>query len=293
MTKSDETIRCAIDQPNFGVVRNQLLDFRSRTSSKLPANFWSRLAGIKEDFVKQDKQLGAKASWCLEIVGHIQDNFISALLHIKSEDYQEAWNLLEQCEKAIKSLDRHYVESQDEFGIEHVRVHTQQLQELYHLKWGFSLGYLSEEVYCSVCQTKRRLRGDCGHEIGEIYDGEICHNVVRKGRILHISLVDNPAQKYSVIWPDDDTQFIVLKCLVDELLSPWDVWDYRKEIRRRYHPVFRNAGHDDLCPCNSNLKYKNCCLKKETIPDFPHYQFMFAASARGQFPNLKVIRVNS
>ena len=212
MAKSDETVRYAIAQPTFDVARNRLLDFRSRTNSKLPADFWPRLAGIKEDFVNQDNQLGAKASWCLEIVGHIQDNFVSALLHIKAEEYREAWNLLEQCEKAIKSLDRHFVESRGEFGIEHVRVHTQQLQELYHLKWGFSLGFLNEEVYCSVCQTKRRLRGDCGHEIGEIYDGEICHNVVKKGRILHISLVDNPAQKYSVIWPDDDTQFIVLKC---------------------------------------------------------------------------------
>ena len=292
MTNND-TVMAVIAQPIFDGVRNQLIHYRSRIDRKLPPEFWQVLSEIKKDFVVQSNQLGAKASWCLEIVGHCQDNFVSAFLSINAEEFREAWDLLSNCEDAVQSLDRHFIEDQDEFGIQHIRAHTTQLQELFNLKWGVSPGILFEEVHCSVCGVVRRLREDCEHINGEIYNGEICHSVVTKASLLHISLVDNPAQKYSVIWPDDDIQFMILKYLAEELSSPWDPRCYRKEIRRRYHPVFRNAVHDDLCPCNSKLKYKHCCLKKETIPEFPHYQFMFPDSARGQIPILKVIRVNS
>ena len=290
MTTSEETVSYAIAQPTFDVVRNQLLDFRSRISSELPLDFWQRLSSTKEEYVNKNNQLGAKAAWCLETVGHIQDNFISAVLYIRAKKFRKAWDLLEQCENATTSLDRHFLEHQGEFGIEHVRVHARQLQELYHLKWGFSPGLLFEEVHCSVCQVKRTLRGDCGHEIGEIFNGEICANVVTKAKILHISIVDSPAQKYSVIWPTEEapSQFIMLKYLADELLSPWDVWRYHKEIRRRHHPAFENVGHSDPCPCGSDLKYRRCCMKKDTVPDFPHFRFTFSGNTRGQFPNLQV-----
>ena len=190
------------------------------------------------------------------------------------------------------SLDRHFTENHGEFGIQHIRAHTTQLQELFNLKWGFSPGILFEEVHCSVCGEMRRLREDCGHINGEIYNGEICHDIVKKARLLHISLVDNPAQKYSVIWPDDVTQFMVLKLLAGELLSPWDAWTFKKEIRRRHHPVFRNAKRDAPCPCRSNLNYRSCCMKKDTVPQFPHYQFLFADRVRGQFPDLRVVHAN-
>ena len=287
MTISDGTVSQAIGQPTFGIVRNQLRDYKSRVSSKLPLDIWQRLSRTKKDSVNQNNQIRAKAAWCLETVGHIQDNFISTFLQIKAGEFRRAWDLLEQCENAITSLDRHFVENQSEFGIEHVRVHTRQWQELYHLKLGFSPGFLFEEVCCSVCQSKRTLRSDCGHEKGEIYDGEICADVVTKAQILHISIVDSPARKSSVIWPEDETlpQFIMLKQLADELWSPWDAWRYHKEIRRRHHPAFKNLGRNDRCPCGSDLKYKHCCLKKDAVPDFPHLQFAFSGKMRGQFPN--------
>lgn len=293
MTTTDETVHHAIDQPTFDVVRNQLLDFRSRTSAKLPPEFWKYLSGIKETYVNQNNQLGAKATWCLEIIGHIQDNFISAFRCFRAEEFRKSWVLLERCEQAITSLDRHFSEKQDEFGIEHIRVHTEQLQELFQLKWGFSPGLLFKRVHCSVCQSRRTLRSDCGHEVGEIYDGNICYDIITEAEILHISLVDNPAQKYSVFWPDNDTQFAVLKYLADELLTPWDVWKYVKEIRRRHHPAFRNVGGDDLCPCGSDIKYRRCCIKKDNVPDFPHFQFTISGNTRGQFPDLQIITRNS
>ena len=291
MTTIDDDVDVAITRQTFDVVRNQLLDFQSRKTSKLPPDFWRRLFDIKRDYVIQNNQLGAKATWCLEIIGHIQDNFISAFLHISEKHFRKAWDLLGYCERAITSLDRHFVESEPEYGIEHVRVHVLQLQELYHLKWGVSLGLLREEVSCSVCRCRRKLRKNCGHEIGEIYDGDICHDIVTKAKILHISLVDKPAQKYSVIWPDCDTQFVLLRYLVAELISPWDAWTFHKEIRRRHHPAFDGAGREDPCPCGSGLKYRCCCIRKDTVPDFPHFRFTVGGTNPGQSSDLLIFHV--
>ena len=293
MTTSDETVHYAISHPPFDDATNLLQNYRSRISSKLPTFFWELLSNIKQDYITQNNQLGAKAAWCLECIGDIQDNFISAFLHIKAENFLSGWELLEQCENAIVSLDRHFVESQNNLGIEHVRVHAQQLQELYQLKWGVSPGALYDEVRCSICQERRLLRSNCGHKVGDIYNGELCFGVVTKWTLLHISLVDNPAQKSSVIWPEDETQFIVLKQLADELLSPWDPWRYHIETRRSKHPAFKNVGLSDPCPCGSSLKYAQCCAEKDTVPDFPHFQFTFSGETRGLLSNLVIFHVNS
>ena len=293
MTRSDEAVRYAITQPVFDIARSHLIDYRSRKNTKLPQNFWRGLSNKKDCYVNQNNQLGAKAAWCLETIGHIQDNFISVLLHIKAEEFREAWDLLEHCEKAIIALDRHFGESQDEFGIEHVRDHTRQLQELFQLKWGFSLGILFEDVCCSICQSRRTLRGDCDHEIGEIYNGMICANIVKRGSLLHVSLVDSPAHKYSVIWPEDETQFVVLKYLAEEMLSSWDAWKYHKETCRSRHPAFKNVGCSDTCPCGSDLKYRDCCMNTDTVPHFPHFQFTFRGEMRGQHPNLLILHFDA
>ena len=290
MTTTAKSVRSTIAEPTFDVARNMLLNYKGRTDNVLPVEFWKQLARIKEEYVDQGDQLGAKAAWCLETVGRIQDNFISAFMSMRAGEYRTAWDLLDQCEGAINSVARHFIEEQDEFGIRYIGVHTRQLQELFNLKWGFSPGLLFEEVLCSICQQKLTLRGDCGHEIGEIYNGEICGRVVTEVSLLHISLVDNPAQKSSVIWPDDDgaAQFELLRNLVNELLSPWDSWRYYKEIRRRHHPAFKGVGRNDSCPCGSEVKYKRCCMNKDTVPDFPHYRFTFDAETRGQIGSLRI-----
>ena len=162
MTGSDRAVRSAIDRPAFGVPRRQLLEYRSRCGSELPQGFWECLSEIKNDYLKQGSQIGAKAAWCLETVGSIQDKFIAAHVQLSGGDYREAWDSLERCEVSIRSLDRHFVEMHSEFGIEHARAHTRKLQELFNLKWGFSPGLLIEESICSICQARRALRNDCG-----------------------------------------------------------------------------------------------------------------------------------
>ncbi len=143
---------------------------------------------------------------------------------------------------------------------------------------GISSALRREDIRCSICDTKITLRGGCDHEKGEIYDGEMCAWVITRARLLHVSLVDKPAHRYAMVFPNgnDDTRFYIVKSVVNVVASPWHGWRYRKEERRQHHPVFKDAGRDEPCPCGSNLDFNSCCLNKETV--FPHFQFTFGNS---------------
>ena len=161
---------------------------------------------------------------------------------LRDGKFQDAWNLLESCENAIESLDRHFIEEGSAFGIEHARIHTKQLQGLYPLTWAVSPAFLYKEVRCSICKTKLTLRSGCDHIGGEIYDGEMCGRVVTGWELLHVALVRNPVQKFSFIFPegDDDRPFRPIKELATAIGSPWHRWSYYKEERRQFHPAFRD-----------------------------------------------------
>ena len=275
MTKM--TLRDAIDHPNLGTARSSLRDYKDRTDRVLPSDYWQGLSDLKNEAVADNDQLTAKAVWCLETAGRVQDHFVSAYLHIRADQFKQAWDRLERCGNEIGFLGRHFTEKNEEYGIEHARAHTRQLQELYPFKWGISPAFLMKEIRCSICNTKLSLRAGCDHKLGEIYDGDVCGGRITDLDILHVALVRNPAQKFSVIFPkgNDDPLFFPIKYVRDALNSPWHGWTYHKEDRRQYHPVFKDVGRNDPCPCGSTLKYKRCCLNRETIPEFPHFQFSF------------------
>ena len=290
MPDLEDGVRQSMFQEALREYISNLVSYRGRGQSALPDEFYEMLSQVKGEFVSKDDQVAGKAVWCMETIGRIQDDFISVFLKIGEYNFKESWDLLSKCESSILALDPHFREIKEEFGIEHIRIHTKQLQELFPVKWGFSPGLLIKEKRCSVCNAKLTLNSGCEHRSGEIYDGEICHIEVTQMELLHISLVDNPAQKGTVIWPDEREapQFTLLEYLNKALMSPWDAWSCEKEERRIYHPSFKNASRNARCPCGSPNKYKRCCLKKELVPEFPHFQFTFRGGTDWEFPHVEV-----
>ena len=74
---------------------------------------------------------------------------------IQASQFTAAWQCLDGCENGLSHLGNHLVEEDDEFGIEHARVHNQQFQELYPIEIGFSPGYLRKGFRCSICGTRK------------------------------------------------------------------------------------------------------------------------------------------
>ena len=264
-------LRSAIKQDRLASARVHLQDFARRGSSLIPQEVWSSLSDAKELAASENNQLTAKALWCLEQIGQIQDSFVDAFNSIRDGKYKEGWDGLERCENHLKSLDRHLTEEDGEFGLEHVRKHVEQFQELFPVKWGFSPGILYKEVRCSICDARIGLREGCEHRNGEIYSGEMCARVVKAAQILHVALVDNPAQKFSVIFPDEEKNDTLEKIqeLSIQLETPWLGWSLTREDRRTHHPAFRGIGRNDRCPCGSEKKFKRCCSNKERV--YPHF----------------------
>ncbi len=287
---SDLILSGAFVHPELRPVADKLRLYEERTETVLAADseHWRYLSQLKREAVARNDQLTAKAVWCLESIGRIQDQFVSAFVNIGKGEFQQAWDQLEHCEIGTLSLERHFIDESNEFGIEHVRVHTKQLQELYHLNMGLSSALVREDIRCSICDTKITLRGGCDHEKGEIYDGEMCGWVITRAKMLHVSLVDKPAHKYAMVFPkgNDDPRFAVVKSVVSALRSPWHGWRYQKEERRQHHPVFKNARPDQACPCESSLAFKDCCLGKETV--FPHFQFSFEVEPPCHLPRFEI-----
>ena len=287
---SDLILRGALEHPELHAVADRLRRYKERTETVLSSEseHWRCLSQLKQEAVARNDQLTATVVWCLEAIGRIQDHFVSAFLNIRAGQFQKAWDQLDRCEIGVSHLGRHFADEINEFGIEHIRVHTRLLQELYPRIMGFSSAILREDIRCSVCDAKITLREGCDHEKGEIYDGEMCAWVITRAKMLHVSLVDKPAHKIAMSFPKgkDDPRSSLIKCVVSALRSPWHGWSYRKEERRVRHPLFKGVCSDEDCPCGSGLVYKTCCMNKETV--FPHFEFTFEMAPPHDLPRFGI-----
>lgn len=272
MTHATTEIRKHLDDQRLHLSVEFLRNYEARTDPGLYMKSYQSLANLKREAVENGDQSRAKSIWCLETIAKIQDNFITAFQCLCSGQFKEAWHQLARCETEAAFLSDHFVDDAMEFGVGFIGVHTQQFQELFPLGLGTSPELVIEEMRCSICDVRITLRNDCGHEPGEIYDGEMCSRVAGKMTIIGVSLVTNPVQKSTMIFPDEDKRerFYPIQQLAQSLGSPWQPWRIHKEERRLHHPSFRMLGRNDACACGSGLKYKRCCLQKDTV--FPHYQ---------------------
>ena len=269
------TLRHALENPRLCAARGLLQRYEQRTETVLPPRFWDELSRLKQRAIDDSDQPTAKAVWCMETIGRIQDHFVSAYMHMQSNEFQEAWHRLDRCEVETSFLDPHFSDEDREFGIEHIRVHTKRFQELFPVRAGISPAFLLKQFCCSICKMNLTLRSRCSHVVGEIYGGEMCCREITDAEILHVALVKNPAQRYSVIFPQKNQKsiFVLVRYVCCSLRSPWHRWSYDKEERKQHHPAFKAIGRNDRCPCGSRQKYKHCCLNREKVD--PHFHFVF------------------
>lgn len=253
-------------------IRAEARNYKSRGCNLLPEEYWIELKQIKKDAVLVSNQLNAKNAWCFETIGEIQDKFVSAYAHFLNGEFFNGWCNLERCEILISFLDRHFKDRNNEFGIEHIRVHVKNFQDLFPYTIFLSPSY-TLKFRCSVCNKLITPRSECQHDVGEIYDGVMCSKIAEVVEINEISIVDNPVQKSSVVFPHgkDDYNYDAVKYVANKLHSPWQPWKYEKskKIVRKYTNIGRNA----LCPCGSGIKFKKCCLGEKIEID--HYEIMF------------------
>ena len=265
---------------NMDQIKMFLHDFKNRDNSNAKIEeIKAYLKDIKAKYVSNKDEEGAKAIWCLEQVLEIQNLYLRIYKLIQSEKYYESWCELERCEILIGSLKRH-LDIDEKYYLSFINKHIEQYQSLYPYKMFFSPGIINHKKRCNICGQIVSIRNPCGHEVGEIYNGEKCIREVIDAECLEISIVTSPAQKYSVLFMHDEKtgksvdhyNYILLRYLIKRLQSPFDSWEINWTKIRHPHSNFPNLSRNDKCPCGSGKKYKNCCLEQSGVL-MPHCEF--------------------
>lgn len=253
------------------------------TTSQRVSEVNESLKRIKDGFVGENNQREAKIIWCFEQILKIQDAYLKAYQQMKQEDFYEAWCTLEQCESELGSLTPHFSISDDAYFLSFINKHIKQYASLFPYKVFMSPEILHIATDCNICGKKVSIRKPCGHEVGEIYNGEMCIRIVTKMEFLGMSFVESPLQKYSVPFMTDEKtgktvdhyNYALVSYLIKRLQSPFDSWDVHWTKKRHPHSKFKNVGRNDKCPCGSEKKYKNCCLKESGVL-MPQCEFIFS-----------------
>jgi len=268
---------------NIQNVKRYLENFSQRDSSN-DKNVFDYLEKIKNNFVSEKNEEKSKYCFILQNILKIQQLYINSYNGIKNKEYYKGWCTLERCELEIKFLIPHFnITPDNRYYLYFIKDHVNKYQSIFPYKYFASPEILEKEKKCSICNKIISIRKPCGHEVGEIYNGQYCFRMVTDLEFLGVSLVKEPLQKYSVLFLQDEKNnkridhydYSVIEYLMHSLKSPYDSWDVVLTRIRHPHSHFKTYGRNDDCPCGSKKKYKDCCLKESGVLR-PHYQFTFS-----------------
>lgn len=244
------------------------------------------LAEWKAEAVAAGDEDRATRAWCLERTLEVQQGYLRAFALLKVERFYDAWCELERAEIRLHGLERHFQGSFAEFRIDFIQQHIGRWQEIFPYRLFFSPEMRIDEKRCSICKEVRRIRGGCGHRVGQVYGGEYCVLEVTKMEFLGSALVSSPVQKYSVPFvvdpktgeSADHYDYRAVRYVVERLDRPFDGWVPEWQERRRPHSHYSDVGRDDPCPCErTGLRYTECCLLNDDGVLYPHLEITFLA----------------
>lgn len=244
-------------------------------------DFDKQLQNNKKKYVEENNQEEAKLIWIYQTIVEIHNLYRKAFTLLQNKSYYEAWCQLERVEITFKGLKGHFLYDKEQYFLYKIEKSIKNLQVIFPYRLFGSAEIIKKKKKCSICNQEVSIRKPCGHEVGEIYDGEMCHRIVTEAEPLALSLVENPGNKYSVMFLQDEKtkqqidqyNYDAIDYLFEHIKSPYERWDL--EVSQRYHPHenYKDIGRNDNCPCNSGLKYKKCCLNKPGVK-YAHFEFL-------------------
>ena len=260
------------------------MNYYERNSELISLSLKEKKEGALKDLDPKE----AKHIWCLEQVLFIQDIYYGAFKLLKQREYYKAWCEFEKIEDMYYSLIKHLQYAEESFRLDMAIKHVKQFQLVYPYKLFFSPEYIILEEECSICGRKLNIRNFCGHEVGEVYNGEMCYRTVTRADVVSISIVPNPVQKYSVLFTDggDNYDYSILKYLAECLQSPYHGWHMIWTKIRHPHSIFKDILPESPCPCESSKQYKDCCLNEEGVLR-PHCDIQFDVSPPKEMLGIK------
>lgn len=170
--------------------------------------------------------------WAMISAIEVHQLYSLAFELLKKANYYMAWCTLERAELMIAAIMRNNTELYE--TVKDVSFQIQRIQSIYPYKAFASTEILIKEQKCSICDSVRSIRNDCGHRVGYVYNGELCANIVTNSELKSISIVTNPVHKYAVAFLNDGKgnlvdhyDYSVLSALMKVWENPYKFWDYQ------------------------------------------------------------------
>jgi len=133
------------------------------------------LKELKSAAVANNDQEQAKFIWCLEQIFTVKNLFIESFKLMKKGDYEKAWHNLDRSDIELSFLRKHLDYSDNKYDLLFIENEIPKYQELFPYDFFFSRESIESDFTCSICGAKFGLRrNNCSHEVGEIYNGEMC-----------------------------------------------------------------------------------------------------------------------
>jgi len=204
-------------------------------------------------------------AWYLGAYASVISLYLQAMREMAQRKFFEAWCTLERVEISLNDLKKNAGYALSDLKIDLFQELVTRWQSTYPYSVFLSPEFHIGHETCSICSQRISPHSHCGHRIGRVYGGRICYRIARDMKVVGMSLVHTPVQKYSVVhpWKNDPDRHNLVEYvfrLIGHPFSHWDLeWTYRFEV----HPLEFSDGN--ACPCGSALVYSSCCKARPGI----------------------------
>lgn len=241
---------------------DDIKSYLSIKKSEFDINVLEELKQLKKKAVSESNEALANKIWCYEQIYKIQKMYVDVFEKLKNNQFFDAWRELERIDIELSFLRDNYDYSNDRFHLEFIERIVREYQKLFPYQFFMSRESIVKKEKCSICGKINTIRNRCDHKVGKLYMGEMCSRIVEEFEFLGMSIVQNPFDKYTVLFPKDmEYNYFMLESLIPSLDTPYDRWYV--DVLREKNPIYKDIGRNDKCPCGSGKKYKKCCLDTE------------------------------
>lgn len=264
----------------------QVSDYLQKfNGNKLDTNVLDALSSLKETAISQGDQFEAKNLWCLEQVSKVISHYLNVYEFLRFNNFFKAWCEIERVDIEMSFLRKHLSYSDNKYKLLFIEEKIKDLEKLFPYEHFLSREAVVKSWSCSICKKVITIRNRCEHKPGEIYNGELCLKVAGDIEFIGVSIVKNPFDKYTVLFPEgmeyDYGAIIELMKFWKHPYEKWKLISFR-EVKKEYKEIGRN----NLCPCGSQRKYKKCCLISGE-DSYPHHRVLLESKNAEEFKGQK------
>jgi hypothetical protein len=246
--------------------------------------------------INQGTDAQANIAWFLGEAIECWKKWVEIYAEIKSKAYYDAWCKLERIEIDATSLLRNRFCDPTELKLDLLLTQVEQVQSLFPYRAFASPEFIVRRRTCSVCGADVTPWSNCGHDKGKVYRGHLCVHMIQEMDLVSISIVENPVQKYSVLFLDggegasDHYNYDAVDYLFDRIRSPFSGWTLTWTNARHPHSLYSHVKPGDPCPCDSGAPYQSCCLPQPGVLR-PHAQIEFEEYLDAITPGFETVQL--